>query len=136
MSIWWKYTFKTLNIWIFGCNLVTITEIWNSHFAEILNTPNPRPRKDLNLFHVCFRPSCLVSKFHFLVIFGHFGPNFHFSKSIKYIISMKLLFNWPQFIYSGQYSIIHAFTALWAIKNKEMTAYLVIQKISVTFKQK
>ena len=32
---------------------MTITEIWNSHFAEILNTPNPRPRKDLNLFHVC-----------------------------------------------------------------------------------
>ena len=52
VSICWIYTFKTRNIWIFGCNLVTIAEIWNSQFAEILNTPNLRPRKDLNLSHV------------------------------------------------------------------------------------
>ena len=38
--------------------------------------------------------------------------------------SIKLLFTRPKFILFGEFPIIHDFTALWAIKNKEMAAYL------------
>ena len=71
-----------------------------------------------------FRTSCSVSKFKFLVIFGHFGPNYHFRKSMKCIKSMKFLLNWLQFFFSEQFSIIYAFTALWKLKNKEMAIFL------------
>ena len=46
-------------------------------------------------------------------------------KSIKHIKSIKIVLSWQKVICSTQFSITHAFTALWAIKNKEMAAYLV-----------
>ena len=46
-----------------------------------------------------------------------------FRKSMKWIKYMKLLFTGPQFIFSGQFSIIYAFLALWTLK-KSMSFWL------------